>query len=165
MLFKFVIVAALIIATITAESVHWQYRNMVCTTGNNSTSNEDETGTNRADCNIYVKETEDINEIGRTSPIADDCFEETSESGQNRTYCDLRCPKADTVYLLARRPQQHRTCFVFYTHRLERRGDDWYLWRNGACRSATITYSIRCEFLFSRSEFPSDNELFAKRKA
>lgn len=45
-----------------------------------------------------------------------------------RTYCDLLCPKADTVYLIKREPP-NRHCFVFYTHRLERRDDNWYIWR------------------------------------
>uniref|UniRef100_A0A914I8M6 DUF7808 domain-containing protein n=1 Tax=Globodera rostochiensis TaxID=31243 RepID=A0A914I8M6_GLORO len=81
-------------------------------------------------------------------------------NGTVRTYCDLLCPKADTVYLIKRDPQAHRSCFVFYTHRLERRGDHWYLWRENKCRHSQITFTARCEFLFARREMPSDTVLF-----
>lgn len=83
-------------------------------------------------------------------------------NGTTRTYCDLLCPKADTVYLIKREPQQHRSCFVFYTHRLERRGEDWFLWRDQRCRKSQITFTIRCEFLFNRRDFPTDAQVFQR---
>uniref|UniRef100_A0AC35FK41 Uncharacterized protein n=1 Tax=Panagrolaimus sp. PS1159 TaxID=55785 RepID=A0AC35FK41_9BILA len=145
------------IASAFAESVHWQWRDLICKTENGKGG--DKISDKPAVCNIALRENEkDTNK--RPSPnVNGGCFDEVV-NGTTRTYCDLLCPKADTVYLIKRTPQVHRSCFVFFTHRLERRGDDWFLWRDKNCRMSEITFTIRCEFLFPRADFPNDKELF-----
>uniref|UniRef100_A0AC34Q2P5 Uncharacterized protein n=1 Tax=Panagrolaimus sp. JU765 TaxID=591449 RepID=A0AC34Q2P5_9BILA len=142
---------------IYAESVHWQWRDLICETKNGT--GPDKISNDAAQCTIALREKEKDKER-RPAPVKNaGCFDEVV-NGTTRTYCDLLCPKADTVYLIKRDPQVHRSCFVFYTHRLERRGDNWFLWRDKNCRLSQITFTIRCEFLFSRNDFPNDNTLF-----
>uniref|UniRef100_A0A1I7YLL7 DUF7808 domain-containing protein n=1 Tax=Steinernema glaseri TaxID=37863 RepID=A0A1I7YLL7_9BILA len=135
-----------------------EWRDLSCETKNGTGS--DKISKDPADCTISLRETED-DTTSRSAVRNGGCFDEVV-NGTTRTYCDLLCPKADTVYLIKRNPQVHRSCFVFYTHRLERRGDDWFLWRDKKCRNSQITFTIRCEFLFPRKTFPEDKELFSK---
>ncbi|CAK5039932.1 unnamed protein product [Meloidogyne enterolobii] len=137
--------------------VHWEWRDLVCKTGDKELPG-DKISEKPAECTIGLREKErDTNR--RLAPKGAGCFDEIV-NGTTRTYCDVLCPNADTVYLIKRDPQVHRFCFVFYTHKLERRGNNWFLWRQDKCRHSQITFTIRCEFLFSRNETPSDIELF-----
>uniref|UniRef100_A0A0N5ALE9 Protein ST7 homolog n=1 Tax=Syphacia muris TaxID=451379 RepID=A0A0N5ALE9_9BILA len=160
---QFFLTFGLIIIQITfvyTESVHWQWRDLVCTTKDGVGS--DQLSKEPAECNLYLRETDDPDAKEERRPAPGNnaaCFDE-NVNGTVRTYCNLLCPKADTVYLISREPKVHRSCFVFYTHQFERRGDDWYLWQNQNCRLSAINFKIRCEFLFPRSSFPSDEEVF-----
>uniref|UniRef100_A0A7E4UZB8 Secreted protein n=1 Tax=Panagrellus redivivus TaxID=6233 RepID=A0A7E4UZB8_PANRE len=155
----FVLICLVVGATCVENTVHWQWRDLECTT-KNATGN-DKISTEPAECRVILRDAEkDTN--GRPAPEKSvGCFDEVV-NGTTRAYCDLLCPNADTVYLIKRDPQVHRSCFVFYTHRLERRGDDWFLWRDKNCRLSQIKFTIRCEFLFPRKAFPSDEEVFRK---
>lgn len=64
-------------------------------------------------------------------------------NGTVRTYCDLLCPNAESVYLIKREPQVHRSCFAFYTQGKEKRGNDWYLWRSKVCPSFAHLYTYK----------------------
>uniref|UniRef100_A0A914DUY9 DUF7808 domain-containing protein n=1 Tax=Acrobeloides nanus TaxID=290746 RepID=A0A914DUY9_9BILA len=144
----------------TIEStVHWQWRDLICETRNGE--GPDKISKEPAECTIALRETE--KDTTRRFPTHRNagCFDEVV-NGTTRKYCDLLCPGADTVYLIKRNPQVHRSCFVFFTHRLERRGEDWYLWREKNCLHSQITFTIRCEFLFPRTKFQKDTELFAR---
>ncbi|CAD5224411.1 unnamed protein product [Bursaphelenchus xylophilus] len=161
----FVVLSVLAIGLVYCQtnpesSVHWQWRDLICTTKEGS--GPDKISKEKASCTIALRETE-TDRTRRLGEKEAGCFDETV-NGTARTYCDLHCPHADTVYLIKRDPQVHRSCFVFYTHRLERRGDDWFLWRDKNCRQSQITFTIRCEFLFNRREFPSDKEVFERAK-
>ncbi|KAI6228013.1 hypothetical protein M3Y95_00577600 [Aphelenchoides besseyi] len=162
---KFVLVliccASLAVEAAIENTVHWQWRDLICTTKEGKGS--DKLSETPAECKIALRESEkDTNRRTVDETVgADGCFDEVV-NGTVRTYCDLLCPGADTVYLIKRDPQVHRSCFVFYTHRLERRGDNWLLWRTDKCRHSQITFTIRCEFAFPRSKFPSDQEVFTK---
>ncbi|VDD95858.1 unnamed protein product [Enterobius vermicularis] len=143
-----------------SESVHWQWRDLKCETRNGR--GPDKLSQEPAECNLFLRENDEpgSQEKRRAAPGNNaGCFDE-NVNGTVRTYCNLLCPKADTVYLISREPKVHRSCFVFYTHRLERRGDDWYLWRDKNCRLSAINFKIRCEFLFPRAKFPDDEEVF-----
>lgn len=66
-------------------------------------------------------------------------------NGTVRTYCDLLCPNADTVYVIKRDPQNHRSCFEFLTYKREKRQDEWYFWRQEVILksvSISIAYEI-----------------------
>ncbi|KAJ1370808.1 hypothetical protein KIN20_032613, partial [Parelaphostrongylus tenuis] len=54
-----------------------------------------------------------------------------------------------------------RTCFSHYTYRIERLGDDFFMWRDGKCRTTDIHFTVRCEFSSSRADFFTDSELIA----
>ncbi|KIH67274.1 hypothetical protein ANCDUO_02396 [Ancylostoma duodenale] len=56
-------------------------------------------------CEMALKETEADDKL-RTAPF-EPCFEEVVD-GKPRTYCNVLCPGADTVYLIKRQPQNHR---------------------------------------------------------
>ncbi|KAI6184178.1 hypothetical protein M3Y97_00568400 [Aphelenchoides bicaudatus] len=149
------------VALTSAESsVHWQWRDLICKTTDGK--GVDKISEKPAECRIALRENErDTNRRIASEEVNAGCFDEVV-NGTTRSYCDLLCPNADTVYLIKRDPQVHRSCFVFYTHRLERRGNDWFLWRDKACRLSEITFTVRCEFLFGRSQFPNDNEVFSR---
>ncbi|CAD5218257.1 unnamed protein product [Bursaphelenchus okinawaensis] len=160
---KSVVVGLLLVGLALAQTneestVHWQWRDLICETKNGT--GPDKISTEKAQCTIALRETE-TDHNRRLAEKEAGCFDEVV-NGTTRTYCDLLCPKADTVYLIKRDPQVHRSCFVFYTHRLERRGEDWFLWRDKKCRQSQITFTIRCEFNFNRREFPSDKEVFLR---
>jgi len=143
------------------STVHWQWRDLICET-HGGDGPDLITPDKPAECAIALRDFEqDPPESRRVAQKNVGCFDEVV-NGTLRTYCDLLCPGADTVYLIKRTPQVHRSCFVFYTHRLERRGQDWFLWRDKDCRHSRITFTIRCEFLFNRNEFPKDHEVFSR---
>uniref|UniRef100_F1LBQ5 DUF7808 domain-containing protein n=1 Tax=Ascaris suum TaxID=6253 RepID=F1LBQ5_ASCSU len=151
------------LAIVNAESVHWQWRDISCETKNGV--GPDKLSKEPAECKLSLRETGvdgDAKDNKRPAPgINAGCFDE-NVNGTIRTYCDLLCPNAESVYLIKREPQVHRSCFVFYTHGKEKRGNDWYLWRSKSCRQSAITFTIRCEFPFGRKEFPNDEQLFTK---
>ncbi|KAM3725551.1 Uncharacterized protein ACO02O_02420 [Dirofilaria immitis] len=163
MYYYFNIFCAIFISLVTADSVHWQWRDLTCTTRNGT--GPDKISKEPASCSLALRETgidNDPNDKWRPAPGNNSvCFDETV-NGTVRNYCNLLCPNADTVYLIKRIPQTHRSCFAFITYQHEKRSNDWYVWRNNKCRLSTITFTFRCEFLFDRKEFPSDEEIFKK---
>ncbi|VDM60274.1 unnamed protein product [Angiostrongylus costaricensis] len=140
------------LTTIIAESVHWQWRELVCK------SKGDKSLKDASKCELRLKETED-DPNARIVPL-DVCFDETM-NGQPRHYCNILCPGATTAYRITRFPQNHKTCFSHYTYRIERRGENFFMWRDGKCRTTDIQFTIRCEFSSPRAEFLSDDDLFA----
>ncbi|KJH49271.1 hypothetical protein DICVIV_04593 [Dictyocaulus viviparus] len=112
-------------------------------------------------CQISLHETQ-TDENLRTAPF-EPCFDEVVD-GKQRTYCNLLCPGADTVYVIKRDPQNHRSCFTHFTYKIEKRGDDFYMWRDGKCRSSDVDFTIRCEFAFARATFPTDDIVFANAR-
>uniref|UniRef100_A0A915DBX3 Secreted protein n=1 Tax=Ditylenchus dipsaci TaxID=166011 RepID=A0A915DBX3_9BILA len=101
---------------------------------------------------------------GRPAPEGDGCFTE-EHNGEERVYCDLVCPKAHTVFN-AHIDQGHRSCFNYYTYQLEKRNDDWFMWRSGKCLNSTATFTIGCKFDEPfRTQFPSDNDVFRALRA
>ncbi|CAJ0584164.1 unnamed protein product, partial [Mesorhabditis spiculigera] len=146
-----------IIASLHAESVHWQWRELECTPDKGDAVKT--TDKNPAPCHLTLRETE-FDPAGRPTTGLP-CFDETT-NGTLRTYCNIGCPRADTAYMIKREPQNHHFCFGHLTYRVERRGSDWFVWRSGKCRTDEVKLTYRCEFLFPRSEFLSDNDVFAK---
>ncbi|GMR52738.1 hypothetical protein PMAYCL1PPCAC_22933, partial [Pristionchus mayeri] len=139
------------------DGKHWQWRSLDCVTTNGT--GPDLISKEPAECTLKLFEGEhDTTKRPAGGPV---CHDEVV-NGVTRSYCNLLCPGADTVYLIKRKPQTHRSCFVFYTHELEKRGEEYYLWRINKCRHSQIEITVRCEFLFDRQKFVSDNELFAK---
>uniref|UniRef100_A0A7I4YS76 Secreted protein n=1 Tax=Haemonchus contortus TaxID=6289 RepID=A0A7I4YS76_HAECO len=146
----------LLIASTSSESVHWQWRHMKCVTKEGEKSQKA-----ASPCEMSMGETE-FDEKLRTAPF-DPCFEEVVD-GKPRSYCNVLCPGADTVYLIKRSPPNQRSCFAHFTYKIEKRGTDFYMWRDGKCRSSSVDFLIRCEFAFSRAEFPADNIVFANAR-
>ncbi|CAP28986.1 Protein CBG09625 [Caenorhabditis briggsae] len=145
------LLASILVAAVASESVHWQWREIRCK--ENETNEQGQASA----CELQLKEHEN-DENPRVVPF-NTCTDETV-NGELKTYCDILCPGADTAYRITRWPQQHKTCFTHTTYRLERREDNFYLWRSGDCRSSTIGFTIRCEFKSPRDDFLSDQELF-----
>ncbi|CAD6193840.1 unnamed protein product [Caenorhabditis auriculariae] len=140
-----------VFSLVYAESVHWQWRELVCKT------KEGDDGKHASTCELQLKEHEN-DEQPRTVPF-NTCFEETTD-GEVRNYCDILCPGADTAYRITRYPQQHKSCYTHITYRLQRREENFYMWRSGKCRTSDIAFTIRCEFASARADFASDEELF-----
>ncbi|KAL6737834.1 hypothetical protein Aduo_011445 [Ancylostoma duodenale] len=140
---------------VAAESVHWQWRELICR------SKDDKNTKDASDCEVLLKEDEN-DQNGRKVPL-NTCFDETA-NGQPRRYCNILCPGAATAYRITRYPQNHKSCFSHYTYRLERRGDNFFMWRDGKCRTADIQFTVRCEFSSARATFMTDSELFANAR-
>ncbi|CAI4225911.1 unnamed protein product [Auanema sp. JU1783] len=140
---------------VNAESVHWQWRELICK-GTENQGEEDATP-----CVIQLKENENDTEP-RTVPF-DTCTEE-EVNGKVRSYCNIVCPTAATAYRITRYPQNHKSCFSHITYRLERRDDQFYMWREGKCRTSDIRFTVRCEFSSARADFKDDDSLFDETK-
>ncbi|PIO70093.1 hypothetical protein TELCIR_08064 [Teladorsagia circumcincta] len=133
-----------------------EWRDMKCVTKDGEKSQKA-----ASPCEVSLGETEHDDKL-RTAPF-DPCFEEIVD-GKSRTYCNVLCPGADTVYLIKRSPQNHRSCFAHFSYKIEKRGTDFYMWRDGKCRSSDVDFLIRCEFAFARADFPADNIVFANAR-
>ncbi|KAJ1372959.1 hypothetical protein KIN20_035274 [Parelaphostrongylus tenuis] len=129
-----------------------EWRELVCKVKDGKNSKD------ASKCELLLKETED-DPNARKVPV-DPCFDETF-NGQPRHYCNILCPGAATAYRITRFPQNHKTCFSHYTYRIERLGDDFFMWRDGKCRTTDIHFTVRCEFSSSRVDFITDSELIA----
>ncbi|ETN86706.1 hypothetical protein RB195_004002 [Necator americanus] len=140
---------------VATESVHWQWRELICK------SKDAKNTKDASDCEVVLKETEN-DQNGRKAPL-NTCFDETA-NGQPRRYCNILCPGAATAYRITRQPQNHKSCFTHLTYRIERRGDNFFMWRDGKCRTTDIQFTIRCEFSSPRSDFLTDGELFASAR-
>uniref|UniRef100_A0A183BNI5 DUF7808 domain-containing protein n=1 Tax=Globodera pallida TaxID=36090 RepID=A0A183BNI5_GLOPA len=140
---------------------HPQYRQLKCATPDGQLR----AGPDPAMCHIVIKDME-TESPGRPAAEGDGCFSEVLDSGDDeRVYCDLVCPKAHTVFISSI-DQGHRACFNFYTYQLEKRDEDWYLWRSGKCLNSTISFTIGCKFDEPfRTQFPSDADVFARLRA
>ncbi|CAI5453455.1 unnamed protein product [Caenorhabditis angaria] len=140
-----------VVLLVSAESVHWQWREIRC-----EPHDGDEEG-QASSCELQLKEDEN-DQNPRVVPF-NTCNDETVE-GELKTYCDILCPGASTAYRITRWPQQHKSCFTHTTYRLEKREENFYLWRSKDCRTSSIGFMIRCEFQSPRSDFLTDQDLF-----
>ncbi|MCP9265668.1 hypothetical protein DINM_021016 [Dirofilaria immitis] len=106
-----------------------EWRDLTCTTRNGT--GPDKISKEPASCSLALRETgidNDPNDKWRPAPGNNS----ETVNGTVRNYCNLLCPNADTVYLIKRIPQTHRSCFAFITYQHEKRSNDWYVWRNNA---------------------------------
>uniref|UniRef100_A0A7E4W3N2 Secreted protein n=1 Tax=Panagrellus redivivus TaxID=6233 RepID=A0A7E4W3N2_PANRE len=142
-----------------AVYAHPQFRTLSCSTPDGQLRG----GKDRAVCTTIFKDSED-EKPGRPAPANEGCFSETV-NGEERVYCALICPEAHTVFN-AHINQGHRSCFNFYTYQLEKRENDWYMWRSGKCLNSTVEFSIGCKFDQPFNEIvKNDNEIFARLRA
>ncbi|KHJ97404.1 hypothetical protein OESDEN_02609 [Oesophagostomum dentatum] len=153
-MFRITILFCLVLG-IAAESVHWQWRELICK------AKDEKNNKDASECEVLLKETEN-DSTPRKVPL-NTCFDETA-NGQPRQYCNILCPGAATAYRITRYPQNHRSCFTHLTYRIERRGDNFFMWRDGKCRSTDIQFTIRCEFTSPRVDFMTDSELFSNAR-
>lgn len=138
---------------------HPQFRQLRCTTPDGQFRG----GPYAARCNLILKDLEEETP-GRAAPEDDGCFVER-QNDEDRVYCDIVCPKAHTVFHSSI-DQGHRSCFNFYTYQLEKRDDEWFLWRSGKCLNSTVTFTIGCKFDEPfRTQFSDDNLVFGKLRA
>jgi hypothetical protein len=87
-------------------------------------------------------------------------------NGTDRVYCDIFCPQSFSAFHAA--ALQNRACFKFYTYQVEKRGEDWFLWRSGKCLTATATFHLGCKFTapFKKlNNIDDDDQIFAKLRA
>uniref|UniRef100_A0A914YLP0 DUF7808 domain-containing protein n=1 Tax=Panagrolaimus superbus TaxID=310955 RepID=A0A914YLP0_9BILA len=82
----------------------------------------------------------------RQAELNPGCFEEVDDKNITRIYCRLNCEESDETTILAKIPNYNHACNSHFTYQLERRRQDWYLWRSGNCIKTTITFQIRCGF-------------------
>ncbi|CAD6195619.1 unnamed protein product [Caenorhabditis auriculariae] len=122
---------------VTSESVHWQWRLMTCEEPKEGAAVEKK---GASPCRIGFMETEK-DPSPRTAPF-DSCFEEDF-NGKLGNYCNIMCPGADTAYLIKRSPSNHRSCFGHFTYKLEKRGNNFFMWRNGKCRTSSVQFLVR----------------------
>ncbi|VDM83977.1 unnamed protein product, partial [Strongylus vulgaris] len=116
---------------VATESVHWQWRELICKSKNEKDTKD------ASDCEVLLKE-EENDKNPRKVPL-NTCFDmpkalhflQETANGQPRRYCNLLCPGAITAYRITRFPQNHRSCFTHLTYRIERRGDNFFMWRDG----------------------------------
>ncbi|CCD63376.2 DUF7808 domain-containing protein [Caenorhabditis elegans] len=134
------------------ESKHWQWRLISCKAGDSPVQKKD-----ASPCKVSLLETE--NDPNPRPASFDPCFEEEID-GKQRNYCNIVCPGADTAYLIKRIPQNHRSCFGHFTYKIEKRSPNFFIWRDAKCRSSSVEFLIRCEFLSARSSFRSDEAIF-----
>ncbi|KAH7697529.1 Protein T05H10.3, partial [Aphelenchoides avenae] len=135
------------------------YRVLKCATPDG----EIKAGKEPARCHMIIKDAED-EQPGRPAPEGDGCFTEV-HNGEERHYCDLVCPKAHTVFN-AHINQGHRACFNFYTYQLEKRDQEWFIWRSGKCLNSTAEFTIGCKFDEPfNTQFKTDNDVFARLRA
>ncbi|PIC33479.1 hypothetical protein B9Z55_013441 [Caenorhabditis nigoni] len=147
-----IIFLASVSVTIGLESKHWQWRLITCKAGDANVQKKD-----ASSCKVSLLETEN-DPNPRPAPF-DPCFEEEN-AGKPRNYCNIVCPGADTAYLIKRIPQNHRSCFGHFTYKIEKRSPNFFIWRDAKCRSSSVEFLIRCEFLSARSTFRSDEDIF-----
>uniref|UniRef100_A0A914WH10 Secreted protein n=1 Tax=Plectus sambesii TaxID=2011161 RepID=A0A914WH10_9BILA len=132
-------------AVFTPKLYHWQKRVMVCTHTE---------GLPVARCVLYMND-----KPRETNP---DCFEEINEAtNTSKTYCRLQCLEADSDSAMQKTPNWNHDCVRFFTYQTERRRDDWYIWRSGACLNTTIKLEVHCRFPVDPRDFYEENrELF-----
>ncbi|CAI5449282.1 unnamed protein product [Caenorhabditis angaria] len=75
-----------------------------------------------------------------------ECFDEISPTTgeKTKTFCALGCEESLEATLVKKDPSNSRKCVQHYTYNLERRRQDWYLWRNGSCLDTTIKFHLIC---------------------
>ncbi|KAE9551835.1 hypothetical protein FO519_004967 [Halicephalobus sp. NKZ332] len=156
MIGKIVVFGVLTLAIVVLG--HPQYRTLKCNTSDKSIRG----GPERAACHMVFKDAE-LEEPGRPAQDGEGCFTEI-HNGEERVYCALVCPEAHTVFN-AHIDQGHRACFNFYTYQLEKRDNDWYLWRSGKCLNSTVTFDVGCKFDQPFNEIVPANEIFARLRA
>ncbi|GMT15025.1 hypothetical protein PFISCL1PPCAC_6322, partial [Pristionchus fissidentatus] len=147
--------SSLLLSTFLVISVYsyHQYRELKCTTPSGTVRG----GGEEASCHLVLKNEE--LEDGRDLPVGTGCFKEDGPKGEEREYCDLVCPKSHTVFI-AFIDQGHRACFNFYTYQIEKREDEWFLWRSGKCLNSTVNYRIGCKHdVPFDTQFKNDNEI------
>ncbi|VDD89719.1 unnamed protein product [Enterobius vermicularis] len=133
-----------------------EFRQLVCDS-TNRTAKADKTS-----CYLVVKDTED-EEPGRNAPVGDGCFTEF-HGKEERIYCDLACPEAHTVF--HSKSISNKVCFKFYTYQIERRGNDWYMWRSGKCLSSPQIFDFGCKFDRPfKEQFADDAAVFRSLRA
>ncbi|CAJ0603153.1 unnamed protein product [Cylicocyclus nassatus] len=164
-----IILLFLVIVQVSSESVHWQWREIKCA------AKDDKAQKASTPCSVALKETESGE--ARVAPL-EPCFEEVVD-GKLRSYCNVLCPGADTVYLIKREPQNHRQellCALYiqnttkgqrFLHVESREVSEGsrkifvIIPLSSRCRTSNVQFTIRCEFDFGRAEFPTDDVVFA----
>jgi len=132
-------------------SYYWDTRRLQCITASAGAAATTASSSTIARCSVYAPD--------RVSELNPFCFDEPNVKGSNetRTYCRVRCEEADETTVLAKKPAWNHLCNAYFTYQLERRREDWYLWRSGTCMSTTITFEIRCGFPRDPRVFYRDN--------
>ncbi|CAI2346051.1 unnamed protein product [Caenorhabditis sp. 36 PRJEB53466] len=88
-----------------------------------------------------------------------ECFDEVDENGKKlKTYCALGCEESLEATLVKKIPSSSRACVQHYTYNLERKRQDWFLWRNGTCLDTTIRFHLICGTPTNPKVFYRQNE-------
>uniref|UniRef100_A0A0N5AFC2 DUF7808 domain-containing protein n=1 Tax=Syphacia muris TaxID=451379 RepID=A0A0N5AFC2_9BILA len=133
-----------------------EFRQLICAPNNGTTKAE------KSSCYLVIKDTEDETP-GRRAPLGDGCFSEF-HGKEERVYCDLVCPNAHTVFHA--KSISNRACFKFYTYQIEKRGDDFYVWRSGKCLETPQVFDFGCKFDNPfNTQFPNDEAIFDRLRA
>ncbi|CAJ0936441.1 unnamed protein product, partial [Mesorhabditis belari] len=93
----------------------------------------------------------------RESEVNPLCHEETDQKNVTRVYCRIGCEEGDEATVLAKIPSWNHKCNIYYSYNLERRWEDWFLWRSEPCLSTSVSFTIRCGFPRNPAIFYRDN--------
>ncbi|KAL3985559.1 hypothetical protein ACH3XW_39120 [Acanthocheilonema viteae] len=63
-----------------------------------------------------------------------------------RTVCNIKCKGADRDSVISKIPNSVHECVRWYNYNTLKKDDQWYIWRSGKCRNATITFEVHCGF-------------------
>ncbi|EGT56402.1 hypothetical protein CAEBREN_07522 [Caenorhabditis brenneri] len=88
-----------------------------------------------------------------------ECFDEVDENGNKlKTYCALSCEESLEAQLVKKIPSNSPACVQHYTYNLERKRQDWFLWRNGTCLDSSIRFHLICGTPTNPKVFYRENE-------
>ncbi|PIC46706.1 hypothetical protein B9Z55_006308 [Caenorhabditis nigoni] len=88
-----------------------------------------------------------------------ECFDEIDANGVKlKTFCALGCEESLEAQLVKKIPSNSPSCVQHYTYNLERRRQDWFLWRNGTCVDSTIRFHLICGTPTNPKIFYRENE-------
>uniref|UniRef100_A0A914ZCG3 DUF7808 domain-containing protein n=1 Tax=Panagrolaimus superbus TaxID=310955 RepID=A0A914ZCG3_9BILA len=138
---------------------HLEYRTLKCTTPNNQLK----AGKDRAKCHLIIKDIE-TEKPNRQSPENAGCFTEFHKN-EERIYCNFVCPFAHTTSMNGIE-QGHQACYNYHSYQIEKRDNEWFIWRSGKCLNSTVTLDIGCQFDQPFKQILSnDSEIFAKLRS
>jgi hypothetical protein len=61
-------------------------------------------------------------------------------------YCKLSGVDALECNAISKEPNNNHLCNKYYNYQIEKRDDEYYLWRSGSCVNQSIQILVHCRF-------------------